>query len=78
MTQGIYSVLATHLRMVLRWLEAQGEQAQEHFERHGLDINVLQQPRERLPAAGLMRYWLICEIAFNVRAWVQNSLNFIV
>jgi AraC-like DNA-binding protein len=53
MTQGIYSVLATHLRMVLRWLEAQGEQAQEHFERHGLDINVLQQPRERLPAAGV-------------------------
>jgi AraC-like DNA-binding protein len=50
MTQGTYSVLATHLRMVLRWLEAQGEPAQQYFERHGLDINALQQPRQRFCA----------------------------
>ena len=53
MTQGTYSVLATHLRMVLRWLEAQGEQPSPHFQRHGIDIATLNQPRERLPAAAV-------------------------
>ncbi|MDA8826162.1 AraC family transcriptional regulator [Luminiphilus sp.] len=53
MTQGTYSVLATHLRMVLRWLEAQGEKPAEHFQRHGLNVKTLNQPRERLPAAAV-------------------------
>lgn len=53
MTLETHSVLATQLRMVVRWLEAQGQDPAACFSRHGLDVRQTQEPRERFPAGAV-------------------------
>lgn len=48
-----HNVLASQLRMVLRWLEANKEDPTDHFSRHGLDVSRVSEPRERFPAGAV-------------------------
>lgn len=53
MSLETHSVLASQLRMVVRWLAAIGEDASALFQQHDLDVARVQEPRERFPAGAV-------------------------